>query len=57
MLFRSIGLTGEVFDRRPEFVSLVRFDAGRWKVLSRDLPKQHVRGRRIDAIALWAAVA
>ena len=52
-----IGLTGEVSDRRPEFVSLVRFDAGRWKVLSRDLPKQQVRGRRIDAIALWTAVA
>lgn len=52
-----IALTGEVRDRRPEFVSLIKFDAGRWQVRSRDLPKQQVRSRRIDTLAVWSAVA
>lgn len=50
-------LTGLLLNGQPELVSLIKFDGRRWVINSTELPKQDIRGRRIDAVALWQAVA
>lgn len=52
-----VALTGRLADGQPEYTTLIKFDGKRWAVQSDALPKQDVRGRRIDAVALWQAVA
>ncbi|MEN9711279.1 MAG: hypothetical protein RL441_1271 [Actinomycetota bacterium] len=51
-----VALTGRLADGQPEYTTLIKFDGKRWAVHSDVLPKQDVRGRRIDAVALWRAV-
>lgn len=52
-----VALTGRLQEGQPESTTLIKFDGQRWDVRSTLLPKQDVRGRRIDAVGLWQAVA
>lgn len=56
-LHEVVALTGDVDARQPISVPLVRWERGEWRVKGRHLPKQDVRGKRIDTVGLWAAVA
>lgn len=50
-------LTGRVIEQTPELLPIVRLAPPGWQVLSADLPKQGQRHGRVDAPAIWQAIA